>query len=317
MTKRKVLICGASGFIGRNLFESLSQRDDLEVYGTYRTKKFSNDSHLMEVDLTKKDEVSKIVPGFDILIQAAAVTSGAKDVIERPYIHVTDNLIMNALLYQATYDNNIPHVIFLSCTVMYPSSDQPLKETDLDLNQEMYKHYFGGAWMKVYVEKLCEFYSRLGKTKFTVIRHSNIYGPYDRFNLEKSHVFAATITKVTTAQENKIIVWGQGKEQRDFLHIHDLQNFIECAIDKQINPFEIFNVGLGKGTSVSQLVEKVIQYSGKNLEIEYDISKPTIATKIVVDTSKAKEKFGWEAKIDIDEGIKKTLKWYREHVENK
>jgi len=312
--KKKILICGASGFIGRNLFETLSKRKDLEVWGTYLTEKFSDNPNIIRVDLTQKEEVIRATKDFDIIIQAAAVTSGAKDIIERPYIHITDNLIMNSLIFQAAYDNHIKQVIFFSCTVMYPSSKLPVKEKDLDLNSEMYEKYFGAGWTKVYMEKLCEFYSRLGRTKFTVIRHSNIYGPYDKYDLEKSHVFAATIMKIMNAKDNKIVVWGAGIEERDLLYVSDLMDFVELVLEKQDYSFDLFNVGLGIAISVDSLVKKIISLSGKNLAIEYDKTKPTIATKLVLDISKAKEKFGWKPKISLDEGIKKTLDWYSKNI---
>lgn len=314
MTKKKVLVCGASGFIGRNMFEYLSKRSDLEVYGVYNTNKFSSSQNLMQANLTNREDVKRITRGMDIIIHAAAITTGAKDVVERPYIHITDNLIINALLNQAAFDNSVSQFIFFSCTVMYPTSDKALKETNLDLNQPMYEKYFGAGWMKVYIEKLCEFYSRLGRTKYTILRHSNIYGPYDKFDPEKSHVLAATILKVMNAKDNAITVWGEGKEARDLLYISDLINLVECIIDKQDYAFGLFNAGFGEAISVDTLVKKVIEISGKNLIIQYDKTKPTIATKIFLDTTKAKGKFGWEPKVGLEEGIRKTIEWYKKNL---
>ncbi|MBI2596270.1 NAD-dependent epimerase/dehydratase family protein [Candidatus Daviesbacteria bacterium] len=316
LKKRRVLICGASGFIGRNLFEELSKKKGLDVYGTYHTNKFSKNPKLIKADLTNKNQVSGITKGFDVLIQAAAVTSGAKDIITRPYIHITNNLIMNSMLLQAAYDHSIPQVIFLSCTVMYqPNTGKPVKETDLDLNVPMYTSYFGGGWMKVYVEKLCEFYSRLKRSKFTVIRHSNIYGPYDKYDLDKSHVFGATITKVLTAKDgDKINVWGKGEEERDLLYVSDLVSFIELVLKKQDYDYDVFNLGLGKSISIANLVKKIIAISGKRLNIFYDISKPTIPTKLSINISKSRKKFHWAPKIGIDEGINKTIRWYMENI---
>jgi GDP-L-fucose synthase len=91
-------------------------------------------------------------------------------------------------------------------------------------------------------------------------------------------------------------------------------DFLELAIAKQENKFEIFNVGVGSSVSVGNLVEKIISYSGKNIKIEYDTTKPTVKTKIFLDTSKAQKHFGWSPKISIDEGIKKTLDWYRDNI---
>ncbi len=316
MGKKRILICGASGFIGRNLFEYFSKRKDLEVIGTYHRRKFGNLNNLIQADLTKKPEVEKILKGVDILIQAAATTSGSKDIVEKPYLHVTDNVVMNAYLFQAAYEHNVSQVIFFSCTVMYPILNRPIKESDLKLDNGIYQKYFGVGWTKVYLEKLCEFYSRLGKTKFTVVRHSNIYGPYDKFDLLKSHVFGATVTKVMTNKSGRIIVWGEGKEERDLLYVSDLVNFVNLVIDKQDYSFDIFNAGLGKSISVKDLVSKIIKASGKKLIVKFDRTKPTIATKLVLNINKAKRKFGWSPKISLDEGINKTLSWYRENVKD-
>lgn len=195
---------------------------------------------------------------------------------------------------------------------MYQSSDSPVKETDFDANKEPYPSYFGGAWTKIYNEKMCEFYSRIGPTKFTVMRHSNIYGHYDKYDFEKSHVFGATVTKVMTAKDgDTITIWGKGSEERDLLYISDLVDFVKLAIGEQKEKFQIFNVGYGSSISVKDLVKKIIVHSGKNINIEFDTTKPSIKTRLSLDTTKAKELLGWEPKISLDEGIKKTISWYK------
>lgn len=312
-TRKKVLITGASGFIGRNLFKRLRTHEDLDVWGTYHTRRFLDDPHLIPVDLTDRMRVNEILEGVDVLIQAAAVTSGAKDIVERPYVHLTDNLIMNSLLFQAAYDANVSQVIFFSCTVLYPPNlGRPVRETDLDLHKGIHPKYFAGAWLKVYLEKLCEFYADLGRNRYTVIRHSNIYGPHDKYDLERSHVFGATMTKVMTAPEGGTIkVWGDGKEERDLLYVSDLVDFVERAMDTQDYNFDVFNVGCGHAVSVRELVEKIVRASGKNLTVIYDPTRPTISTRIAVDTTKAWEKFGWAPHVILEEGIEKTLEWYQ------
>lgn len=317
---KKILVCGATGFIGRNLAEYFAEKTDYEVYGTYcNSSPFDNSKiTFLKTDLTDKSSVDKIMHGKDIVIQAAATTSGAKDVINKPYIHVTDNAVMNALIFREAFEHKISHVVFLSCTVMYQSSDKPVKETDFNPNNEIYPSYFGGAWTKIYNEKMCEFYTRIGKTKYTIIRHSNVYGPYDKFDLEKSHVFGATMTKVMTAKDNgKIVVWGAGEEERDLLYISDLVDFVDIAIKKQKNKLEIYNAGCGSSISINDLVKKVIKCSKKDINIEHDISKPSLKTKLCLDISKAKEFLGWEPNVSLDEGIKKTMKWYKSNTLNK
>ncbi|MDO8302062.1 MAG: NAD-dependent epimerase/dehydratase family protein, partial [Sedimentisphaerales bacterium] len=246
MAKKRILVCGATGFVGRNLAERLAERDDCEVTGTYfKTEPYPNPKiKFVKANLTNKEDVDNVVSGADVIVQVAAVTTGAQDVVTRPYIHVTDNAIMNARILQAAFDHNVPHHIFISCTAMYPPNiGRSLVETDLDYGA-IYGKYFGGAWTKVYVEKLCEFYSRLKKTKFTVVRHSNVYGPYDKYDLDRSHVFGATITKVVTNTDGTLLVWGDGSEERDLLYVSDLIDFIESAIGTpEKSDFEIYNVG--------------------------------------------------------------------------
>ncbi len=315
--KKKVLICGATGFIGRNMAEFFANREDFEVFGTYFNSKPLDNSRIkmVEIDLTNKNDVDKAVKGMDIIIQAAATTSGAKDIIEKPYYHVTDNAIMNSLILKSAYDYNVSRVVFFSCTVMYQSSDKPLKESDFNANQEIYPVYFGAGWTKLYIERMCEFYSRIGNTKYTVIRHSNIYGPYDKFDLEKSHVFGATMTKVMRAKEGgEITIWGEGREERDLLYVSDLVKFVELAIKKQKSKFELYNVGIGSSISVTDLARKIIYHSDKNIKIKYDKSKPTIKTKLCLNASKAKKSLGWFPTISLDEGIKKTMDWHRANI---
>jgi len=315
--KKKVLICGATGFIGRNIAGHLAGDQKYEVYGTYcdsEPLRYDNIS-MLPADLTNKDDVNRVVGGMDIIIQAAATTSGVKDIVTKPYYHVTANAVMNSLLFRAAFEQNISHLLFFSCTVMYQPSDTPVKESDFNPNNPIYANYFGVGWTKVYIEKMCEFYSSLGRTKYTVFRHSNIYGPHDKFDLEKSHVFGATITKVMTADEgNNIIVWGSGQEERDLLYIDDLIACTESALDRQKARFELFNVGSGEAVSVKELVQRIIRSSGKNVGIEYDSSKPTIKTKLCLDCTKAKEALGWEPHIFLDEGIKKTIEWYKKNI---
>lgn len=315
--KKKVLICGCTGFIGRNIAEYLVSKGEFELYGTYFRSKpvVIPEIEMLKADLTNKDDVNQLLEGMDIIIQAAATTSGANEIINKPYYHVTDNAVMNSLIFRSAYEHKVSHVVFFSCSVMYQPGEVPVKETDFDANQEIFPSYFGVGWTKVYIEKVCEFYSRLGVTKYTVIRHSNIYGPYDKYDLERSHVFGATITKVMTAKENgAITIWGNGDEERDILYISDLVNFVEIVIDKQSKNHELINVGYGSSVSVRELVNKIIDASGKNLTIEYDISRPSIKTKLCLDISKAKQVFGWKPNISMDKGIEKTLGWYRENI---
>lgn len=314
---KKLLLCGATGFIGKNLLHRFLRESGYEIVATYHNTSppesllGERKVQFIKVDLTRPEDVNKAVRGADLVIQAAATTSGAKEIVSKPYYHVTDNALMNALIFRACYENQVRHLIFFSCTVMYPGDlEEAVKESDF--NYQINDKYFGAAWTKVYAEKMCEFYSRIGPTRYTAIRHSNIYGPHDKFDLERSHVFGATVTKVMTVPDHgKFVVWGDGSEERDLLYVDDLMDFVDRVLALQKSPFELINVGAGESISVRQLVEKIIEHSGKDLKIEFDRTKPTIPFKLKLNIDRAKKLYQWFPKTSLDQGILRTLDWYR------
>lgn len=311
---KKMLILGGSGFIGKNLSEFFSKKK-IRVISTYHRNKPKKIKgvRFVKCNLLNKKQVDKILKNIDILIISAATTSGAKDIIERPYIHVTDNVIMNAIITRSAFDNKIPRVIFMSCTVMYKSQKNKIKENSLSLDEEFYPNYFGGAWMKVYTEKACEFFSRFNFNQYTIIRHSNIYGPHDKFDLKKSHVFGASVTKVLRNKNGIVNIWGDGKEKRDLLFIEDLCHFVDLAIKKQKKRFEIFNVGYGKLISINDLVMKIAKIAKLKIKVKHDKTKKSLKTNVVLNCNKANKILGWKVQNTIDQGIKKTLAWYNKN----
>jgi GDP-L-fucose synthase len=308
-------VTGATGFIGRNLAEFFAADDTYDVWATHhRRAPFPHERiRWIQADLCNPADVKTALSGVDILIQAAATTSGAKDIVTRPYIHVTDNAVMNSLLFREAFEQAIGQVVFFSCSVMYASQDAPVKETDFDANAELYSSYFPAGWTKVYLEKMCEFYARLGRNRYTVLRHSNIYGPHDKFDLERSHVLGATVTKVMTATD-KLVIWGDGNARRDLLYIDDLVHFVAAALTRQATAFGLYNVGSGQAVSVNELVQQIIAMSGKTLRVEHDTTKPSIDTRLCLDCTKAREHLSWEPRVTLEEGLEKTLAWYRAQV---
>ena len=315
----RVLVCGATGFIGRNIVESLSKLEGIHLSAVYNKRPpfFFENVDFLKADLTVPEDVDRVVGSHDIVIQAAANTTGVKDVIERPYVHVTDNAVMNSLILKSCYDNHVKKFIFFSCTVMYqtksqPFLDNPVVESDFNESDEIYPGYFGVGWTKVYIEKMCEFYSRLGRTKHYVIRHSNIYGPYDKFDLENSHVFGATVNKVHS-QDSDIVIWGDGSEERDLLYVSDLVDSVKkmMEINDDIS-FYLFNIGSGESISIKRLTSMILDISGvKGKKVRYDYTKPTVKTSVSLDCTKAKLVLGWQPRVSIEDGINKTISWYK------
>jgi len=312
--RKKMVICGATGFIGRNLVEYYSEQGEYDITAIYNIRKpyATNDNVTwVKANLNNPEDVKMALSGASVVLQFAATTSGSKDITTRPHIHVTDNAVMNSLLLRECYEIGVEHFVFPSCTVMYQPNQEPISENDFDAREELLSKYFGVGNTKVYIEKMCDFYSRFRKTKHTVIRHSNIYGPYDKYDLERSHVFGATVAKVMTADKH-ITVWGDGSEGRDLLHVGDLVRFVDCAINRQEEYYKLYNVGCGYATTIKNLVEKIIKASGRELNIEFDLSKPTIKTTVCLNCKKAEQELGWKPLVSLEEGINKVIKWYRE-----
>lgn len=311
--KKKVLVCGASGFIGRNLFEALSKRLDLDVYGTYLSREFLKSRKLIKTDLTNKEWARTVTRGMDIVINTAAITDGSGAVTANPIKYIADNNRINTNIIESVHENGVSNFVLLSCSILYPEKNaSPVKEGPVDLSK-IHPKYFMFAQLKVFAEDMCKFYSELGKTRFTVVRHSNIYGPYDKFSV-RGHVFAATVAKIMSPKNERVVVWGDGHESRDLLHVYDLVRFFEMILNYG-NRYDVFNVGSGCSISIKELVDKINLISGKNLPVHYETTKPVIDTNIVLDITKTWEILGWQPKIDIDEGIRQTIEWYKSNIQ--
>lgn len=314
--KLKVLIFGSTGFIGKNMVEYFYNKKNIQVIATYHNrKKFTKKGiKWKKIDLCIPKQVERITKNVDIIIQAAAATSGSKDIVNNPQKHVTDNAIMNSNIMKSAYENKVKHVIFFSCTVMYPSSKYGLSENSVKLNTKLNSKYFGVGHTKLYIEKICEFFSNLGNTKYTCIRHSNIYGPHDKFDLEKGHFFASNLFKIYKTKKDSITIWGKGHEKRDLLYISDLTNFIDKVLKFQKVKFKIYNCTYGKSLRVIDVINKMIKSFQKKIKIHHDLSQPSIPVNILVNSKKANNELRWKPKINIDNGIRRTIKWLAQNM---
>lgn len=313
---KTVLICGATGFIGRNLLARYSGVDGVDVRAVYHDHpavgETAKNVSWVQANLTLEADVRRVVQGVDVVIQAAATTSGAGDIVNRPHIHTTDNAVMNSLILRAAHDNGIEHFVFFSCSVMYQSSETPVAEADFDASVSLEPKYFAAGWTKIYIEKMCEFYAGLGRMKVTALRHSNVYGPHDKFDLERSHMFGATVTKVLSAQDGgSIDVWGDGTEARDLIYVDDLVSAVHLCLSGQEASFGLFNVGAGKAYAVREVVERLIRASGKDLSTKYDTTKPTIPFTLALDCRKIGELLDWHPRVQLSDGIERTIDWWK------
>lgn len=314
---KRILILGATGFIGRNLVEYYTGLTGWDVHGVYNIRPAYSHPGLTwhRANLTDAQAVGDLLAqSFDVVLQAAATTSGAKDITTRPHIHIADNAVMNSLLFRAAHDHNVGHLVFFSCTLMYQSATKPVKETDFDANAPLYPTYYGIGWTKLYLEKIGKFYAGLGRTKYTMLRHSNVFGPYDKYDLERSHMFGATVTKVMTDQTGTLTVWGPGTEARDLLHVDDLTRAVAACVERQPASYGLYNVGSGMMVPVKDVVAKIIAASGKDIAIQHDLSAPSFDFQLALDCGRIQQEVGWTPEISLEAGIRQTLNWYRHTI---
>lgn len=308
---KKILVTGGSGFVGTNLIlKLLEQGANIKATIHKNPPQINNSTvEFIKADLTKQSDCKKVVSGIDYVFMCAANTSGAAVIEKSPLSHVTPNVIMNSLMLEASHKAGVKKFLFISSNTVYPLTDYPVKETDV--NYELYEKYFSVGWMKLFTEKMCEMYSTKIKNPITtiVVRPGNIYGPYDDFNLESSHVIPALVRKVAERQK-PLEVWGDGNDIKDFIYVEDLVEGLILAMEK-INTFDQINIGGGNPLSIRDVLREIINAENfEDAKIVFNSSKPTMIPIRIIDISKAKKILDFSPSTSLSEGIQKTANWY-------
>ena len=310
---KKILVAGGAGFIGSNLVERFLELG-VKIRATYHQKRpqiLDDKVEYLKVDLTKKEDCRRAVSCVDLVFMCAANTSGAGVIDKTPLVHVTPNVIMNALMLEAAYEAAVKKFLWISSNAVYPVTDYPVKEEDM-MKGPPFEKYFGVAWMKRFGEILCETYSTKIKNpmKTVVARPANIYGEYDDFEWETSHVVPALIRKAVE-RHDPLEVWGDGNDIKDLIYVKDFIAGLLLAM-AGLDEFQPINVGTGKPVTVKEVLRAILAADGyTNARIVFNASKPTMIPKRLIDVSKAKELLGFEAQTSIEEGIRRTVEWYK------
>jgi GDP-L-fucose synthase len=310
----RILVAGGSGFIGTNLLKSLNKKNK-NIKSTYfrkfNFKKFSNVNYI-KLNLEKKKNCLVACRDVDIVFMCAANSSGASVIQEKPLTHLNPNIIMNLNMLEAAHQCKVKKFIFISSNVVYPLTKNYVKENDAKF--KFYPKYYVVGWMKRFLEIVCDIYSNkiINPMQTIIIRPGNLYGPYDKFDDKESKVIPALIKKII--QKKKVIkVWGDGKDVKDFLYIDDFIKILLKIVNK-VNYYDIFNIASGKSISINKILNLIIKIRKlNNLDIIYDNSKPTMIPKRFINITKIKKQFGFRPKIDIFNGLVKTINWYKKH----
>lgn len=313
--RSRVLVTGAAGFVGSNLIARLLS-SGADIRAAYHKKSpviKDRGIDYVRADLRDTDACRKLVKGVDYVFMCAASTSGAAVITSDPIVHVTPNVVMNSRMLEASYLAGVKKFIWISSSVGYPpSGDRPVKENEF-FEGDPYPTYFASGWMKRYTEILCRMYSDKLEHRMPsiVLRPSNIYGPRDKFDLERSHVTAALVRKVVE-RHKPLVVWGNGNDVRDIIYIDD---FIEATLlaAEKINSYDPLNIAQGKAFTVREILNTILDVDGfGDAHVVYDRSKPSMIPIRLIDVRKAKKQLGFHARTTLREGLQKTVEWYRQ-----
>ena len=300
------MVAGGSGLVGSAIVRAYEKNNE-DVIGIS-----SKDVNLLDRDKTFKF-VKDIKPS--VIIDAAAKVGGILANDTYPYEFLIDNMLVQNNLIRFAHENDVPKFIFLGSSCIYPKlAPQPLKEEYL-LTDSLEPTNQWYAIAKISGVKLIEALRKEYSRDYVSLMPTNLYGPYDNFDLKSSHVLPAMIRKFHEAKLNgntPVELWGTGSPMREFLHVDDLGQAVLFALENRLEE-HLYNVGTGVDLPIKELAELVKSTVGHQGEIVWDSTKPDGTPRKLMDSSKLQER-GWSASISLNEGITRTYKWFLNHL---
>jgi GDP-L-fucose synthase len=302
----RVLVTGGSGFLGKNLREHLPKNLGEEYSLSYIGSKI--------YDLRNQHACRKALEYYnpDIIVHAAGSVGGIGANRDNPGKFMYENLIMGANLIEAARVQNTSKFIFLGTVCSYPKfTPVPFKESEL-WNGYPEETNAGYGVSKKAVGKLLQLYGEQYGMRGANLLLVNMYGPHDHFELEKSHVIPALIMKVYTALKNgdkQIELWGTGNASREFLYAPDCADAIALAIKNDVT-LEPINIGNAEEVLIMDLAAEICHIMGYEGDLYFNSDYPDGQPRRCLDTTKAKEVLGFEAKTYWKEGLKQTIEWF-------
>jgi len=265
-----------------------------------------------ELDLRNPDDVRKFFSETrpEAVVVAAARVGGIQANSTFPVDFLLENLQIQNNVIAASFEFGAKKLLFLGSSCIYPKlAAQPIREDSLltgplEPSNEPY------AIAKIAGIKLCQAYARQYGANFICAMPTNIYGPGDNFDLEKSHVLPALIRKVHEAKvknRRNVMIWGTGRPRREFLHADDLADALRFLLENYDSP-EIINVGYGEDVTIYELVQIIAGAVGFEVEVVLDPSKPDGTPRKLLDCTRLQE-LGWKPRISLKDGILQTYHW--------
>jgi GDP-L-fucose synthase len=300
---KKVLVTGGAGFLGSYVVSILRQEG-----ASITVPRSAN------CDLRKLDDCRKVVCGQDTVIHLAGKVGGIGFNREKPGEFFYDNIIMGVQLMEEARLAGVKKFVALGTICCYPKfTPVPFKEENLwDGYPEETNAPYGLAKKMLLVQS--QAYRQQYGFNSIFLMPVNLYGPGDNFDPQSSHVIPALIKKVFDAMErgeDQIVVWGTGRATREFLYVEDAARGIVLAAERYDKSKPI-NLGAGFEISIKELAELIVELSGFKGRIVWDTSKPDGQPRRSLDTSRARQEFGFAARVPFEEGLRRTIEWYRE-----
>mgnify|MGYP001186491350 CR=1 FL=1 len=304
---KKILVLGSSGFVGKNFQKSIKAED----------KKIFLFPSRKDLNLLDKSSIliylKKHKP--DLVINFAGKVGGIMSNYSNNYHYLVDNFYLNINLITSLKESNIKNLINVSSSCIYPFDiNYKIKESKI-LSGKLEPTNEGYALAKISSLKACEYISKANSDfYYKTIIPCNLYGPYDKFDENLSHMIPGVIKRVSDAKKKNqktISIWGDGKSRREFMFIGDFIDFILFAIPRFFDLPQNLNVGLGKDYSIYEYYKRITELMDFDCLFDYDLTKPTGMRRKLIDNKMLKA-LEWKPKFSLNHGLKITINYYNE-----
>jgi len=302
----KVLVTGASGMVGRNLVQKITEWGWSPVPVDRQSCNLQNEKECFNV-------IEKSKP--DAIVHCAGLVGGIHINMEHPYEFFVVNMQLGMNIFDASIKNEVPKFINLGSSCMYPKNITTLKESNL-FGGEIEKTNEGYGLAKLATAKLTEICNKQYNTNYKTLIPCNLFGKWDKFDPDKSHMIPAVIRKVYEAKvQNKesCEIWGDGTCRREFMYAEDLVDFILFSLENYNKIPQYCNAGIGHDYTINEyhsVVAEVIDYKGN---FSHDLTKPSGVDRRLLDISSQKS-LGWKPSHSLEEGIEKTFEYFKKII---
>lgn len=313
---KKVLVTGGAGFIGSHVVEDLLKLgarptvlDNLENGSIKNLENVKNELEFIKGDCREKSIAEKACERKDIVMNLAARVGGIEYNRKHQATMMRDNLLTSTVMIEASRRANVERFLVVSSACVYSGNcSVPTPESEGFLDEPEGTNG-GYGWAKRMAELLGKYYREEFGMKVGIARPYNCYGPRDHFDPQYSHVIPALIKRVFD-RENPIRVWGTGRQTRAFLYVEDFVRGLILTIEKY-PVADAVNIGTDEEVTIAELIKKIVKISNVKTRIVFDSTKPDGSPRRNSDNTKAKKKLGFEAEVGLDEGLNKTIEWYK------